>query len=142
MKSVFFMACRVAIAAVFIAASIPKILSPDQFALSVFRYQLLPGNAVNLVAIMLPWLELVAGVALLFIPRLRDAAALVLLCLLAAFTAAMGINLYRGVDVACGCFSVNPEVSHIGLQNIARNVGFMALTAVAWYESGTAARRR
>ena len=42
--------CRVLIAAVFLAAGLPKILDPAGFSLSVFRYQMLPDDLINLMA--------------------------------------------------------------------------------------------
>ena len=49
------------------------------------------------------------------------------------FTTLIGLNIYRGIDVACGCFSVDPEVGHIGWLLIVRNAVLLGLTAlVLW----------
>ncbi len=56
---------RLAVAAAFIVASWEKIVYPDAFARIIERYQLLPVALVPLVALWLPWTELVAGVMLL-----------------------------------------------------------------------------
>ena len=131
MKKWIALLCRWALAAVFIAAALPKILSPHDFALVVFRYQMLPYPLVNLFALWLPWIELFAAIALLIAPRLRDAALFLIGGMLVVFTVAIGFNLYRGVDMACGCFSVNPTAHHMGALNLARNIGLLLLTAVA-----------
>ena len=115
---------------VFLAAAIPKIVAPHDFALVVFHYQMVPYPLVSLFGIYLPWLELVAALALLFVPRLRSAAAWILLGLLIVFTAAIAVNLGRGIDIACGCFSVNPRVGHLGAWNLIRN-GFLIALALA-----------
>jgi hypothetical protein len=125
------LAATVAVAAVFVRAGLPKIADPAGFALAVYRYQMLPDSWVNLTALYLPWLEVVAAVVLLLIPRLRGAAALLILGLLLLFTTLIAVNLYRGIDVACGCFSVDPEVGHFGWLLIVRNAALMAATALA-----------
>ena len=81
-----------------------KLLYPADFAVSVYRFHLLPGFLVNPAAIYLPWLEAVCAVCLLFIPRFRPAALWIVLVLLVLFTAAIGISLIRGSAFGCGCF--------------------------------------
>lgn len=121
---------RWALAAVFAAAAVPKILSPHDFAVVVFRYQMLPYSLVNLAALFLPWLELLSAVALVAAPRWRDAALAVLGGLLLVFTAAIAFNLYRGIDIACGCFTVKPGARHMGWWNLGRNA---LLILAAWW---------
>lgn len=125
-------AARAIIAAVFLFACLPKIAQPHAFAESVYRYQLLPSSAINAAAVFLPWLELTAAVALLALPRLRRGAVLLLALLLVVFTVAISINLHRGVDIACGCFTVGEGKGHIGWWNLARNIGLLALLVLAW----------
>ena len=59
------LACRLFLGIIFIYASLDKIAHPDQFARIVFNYHLLPGYLVNLVALILPVAEFVAGVCLI-----------------------------------------------------------------------------
>lgn len=132
MKTWFLPLLRVMLAAIFIAAGVPKILNPESFALVIFRYQLLPGGAINLLAIFLPWLELVAGVSILTHPRWREPAALLILGMLLVFAGAMTINIFRGLDVGCGCFSVDPRVSRLGWVNVVRNLLLIVVTAIVW----------
>jgi uncharacterized membrane protein YphA (DoxX/SURF4 family) len=132
----FALACRLIVAAVFIAASIPKILEPHAFAIAVFRYQMLPFSLINLMAIFLPWMELVAGIALL-VPRFRGGAAAILLGLLVVFTVAIAVSQARGINIACGCFSVDPDAKHIGWWNLARNLGLIAMTVAGYWLSVT-----
>ena len=58
---------------VFVATGILKILDPAAFAFSVARLRIVPMAMVGPIAILLPWIELVAGVAL-FIPKLQISA--------------------------------------------------------------------
>jgi len=118
---------RLVLFAVFAAAAVPKIVSADSFAVAVFRYQILPHHLINVTAVFLPWLELIAALAVLLMRPYREAAACVMLCLLGVFACAMLANMIRGIDVACGCFSVNPEAAHMTWLNILRNVALMAV---------------
>jgi cobalt-zinc-cadmium efflux system protein len=89
---------------VFVYASFDKILHPYEFAEVVYNYQILPDALVNLTAILLPWLELSAGVFLILGLFVRGA---LFTCngLLAVFLVALAFNFARGLDIDCGCFS-------------------------------------
>jgi uncharacterized membrane protein len=124
--------CRMILAAIFLLASVPKIIAPHEFAIAVFRYQLLPDAAINLMAIFLPWIELVAALAIL-VPRASAAAAAILFGLLAVFTAAISIDLVRGINISCGCFTLAADAGPIGWWEVARDAGFLALAGfVLW----------
>ena len=124
--------CRVILAAIFLLASVPKIIAPQEFAVAVFRYQLLPDAAINLMAIFLPWIELVAAIAIL-IPRTSAAAAAIFFGLLAVFTVAISIDLVRGIDISCGCFTLDADAGPIGWWEVVRDVGFLTLAGfVLW----------
>jgi uncharacterized membrane protein YphA (DoxX/SURF4 family) len=89
---------------VFIYASLDKIVHPELFAEAVYNYQLSPEVAVNLVALWLPWLELLSG-ALLVLGVWVRGSSLLLSVLMLVFLGALGINLARGLDIHCGCFT-------------------------------------
>ncbi len=95
---------RLILGGIFIYASIDKIAHPDQFAEIVYNYKLMPGMTVNVMAIVLPWVEMVAGLFLVLGLWIKDSAA-ILGALLLVFIGAIGINLARGLDFDCGCFS-------------------------------------
>jgi putative oxidoreductase len=108
-----------------------KIFFPADFAVSVYRFHLLPGFLVNLAALYLPWLELVCAVCLLFIPRYRSAALWIVLILLAGFTAAIGINLWRGSVFGCGCFGRGAADGPMNWLSLLRNTGLISLVVLA-----------
>ncbi|MDJ0722045.1 MAG: MauE/DoxX family redox-associated membrane protein [Desulfobacterales bacterium] len=87
----------------FVLASLHKILQPAVFAQIVYSYQLFPDFSINLIAIFLPFVELVAGLALIFGIYPRAAAAIVN-ALLVAFMLIIAFNLMRGHEFDCGCF--------------------------------------
>jgi len=88
----------------FIYASYYKILSPADFAKMVYGYNLFPEVLINLIAIVLPFVELFSGLSLLLgiYPR---SAALIINGLLLAFIFILTINIIRGHEFDCGCFS-------------------------------------
>jgi putative oxidoreductase len=88
----------------FVMASAHKIMDPAAFAKIVYGYDLFPAAAINLIAIIVPFIELTAGLALMIglYPR---AAAVILSGLLLAFILVIGINALRGHVFDCGCFS-------------------------------------
>ncbi len=96
----------------FIYASYYKIMSPSDFAKIVFGYNLFPEVSINLIAIVLPFVELTSGIALLFgiYPR---SAALMVNGLLLAFIFILTINILRGYEFDCGCFSAKKTGSPI-----------------------------
>lgn len=112
----------IALGAVFVYASLDKIDKPAEFARIVYHYQLAGPNALvgpepaNLLAIVLPWLEVVCGV-LLISGIWRREAALLTSVMLVAFMIAIGWALYQGIDIEnCGCFSVSGAGRGFGLR--------------------------
>lgn len=99
---------RLILGAVFIYASIDKIAHPEAFAKAVYNYQILPDILINLMAIILPWLELILGL-FLFIGLFREGSVCIVTILLAGFLAAMIFNLARSLDIHCGCFSTSTD---------------------------------
>ncbi len=98
------LAARWIIGLTFIYASYHKIFAPSDFAKIVYGYDLFPHDLINLIAIILPFIEFSAGLALILgvYPR---SAVLIINGMLAAFIIALSINLIRGHEFNCGCFS-------------------------------------
>ena len=111
---------RTGLGIVFIWASWDKIGHPGEFASIIDNYRILPAATVNLTALVLPWIEFICGLLLLS-GRLVPGAALTIDLLLLIFILATGFNLYRGVDVNCGCFSVSPDAGGETALNLVRN---------------------
>ncbi|HSN69817.1 MAG TPA: MauE/DoxX family redox-associated membrane protein [Thermoanaerobaculia bacterium] len=97
---------QIALGALFVAAALPKIVDPPAFAQMIYNYRIVPGFAVNAAALVMPWLELLAGLALILGIWRRSAASIVG-ALLLVFIVALGINLARDHAVNCGCFDVS-----------------------------------
>ena len=117
--------CRLVLGAVFVYASWDKIQHPAAFAKQVYNYQILPIMASNLFAMALPWMELFAGLALI-VGVLKGESSLLLSVLLVLFIGAISVNLYRGVNLDCGCFSTTEgEGRTIGLHTVAEDAGLL-----------------
>jgi uncharacterized membrane protein YphA (DoxX/SURF4 family) len=104
---------RLFLGGIFTYASFDKILHPFEFAEVVYNYQLLPDVLVNLVALFLPWIELLVGLSLILGVWLPGA---VLICnlLLMVFFSTLVFNIARGLDIDCGCFTLSVGTSSGG----------------------------
>jgi uncharacterized membrane protein YphA (DoxX/SURF4 family) len=126
---------QIALGAVFVAAALPKLADPPGFAKAIWNYQLFPAWSIHPSALVLPWLELLCGLALCLGLWTRAAAAW-LAALLLAFTLALSINLARNHPVDCGCFRTDERVRTererlVDLRwAILRDLGLLALAAV------------
>jgi len=96
---------QLALGAIFVVAAIPKIADPPSFAHMIYNYRLVPGSLINLSALVMPWVELLAGIALI-LGVWKAAARTVVGILLAVFIIAISINLARDNAIDCGCFNV------------------------------------
>ncbi len=128
-------AVRLVVGGIFMYAGAIKIVDVPGFAKNIHNYQMLSDLGVNAAAIFLPWLEVFTGAALILVPRLRRAAALWILLMLAVFTVAVVVALLRGLDISCGCMSTDPASAKIGWKKVAENAGLIILTALAWWNT-------
>ncbi len=144
MKRLALVLGRIALGAVFIVAAGPKIADPPAFAHMMSNYLLVPAPAVNFLALFFPWIEMLAGIALVSGVFWRTGAKLSA-ALLVIFILAIAINLARDHAVQCGCFDVHSaEKSHAQLVGemrwvVARDLGLLAIAA--WLSFSKDAKR-
>jgi uncharacterized membrane protein YphA (DoxX/SURF4 family) len=96
---------QIALGLVFIFSASTKLADPPAFAKAIWNYKLLPLWAVNPLALILPWLELICGLVLVIGCWVRAAGAWIT-ALLSVFILALSLNLARHRPVDCGCFSL------------------------------------
>jgi putative oxidoreductase len=97
---------QIALGAIFVVAALPKIADPPSFAHMIYNYRILPGALINLSALVMPWVELLAGLCLILGVWTRSARWIVGL-MLVVFMIAISINLFRGNAIDCGCFDTS-----------------------------------
>ena len=71
------LAARLILGGIFIYASYHKILAPDKFAEIVYGHDLFPNETINLIAIVIPFIELTSGIALIIGFYTRPAATII-----------------------------------------------------------------
>ena len=121
---------RLALGGVFIYASIDKILHPGDFAKAVANYKVLTSPVlINLVGVILPWCELLAGV-LIIVRVWAKGAWTVLTGLTAVFIVLIAVTMIRGIDVNCGCFSAAGS-SKVGWDLLIRDILLLIPAALA-----------
>ncbi len=118
---------RLYIGYVFLFACWHKIMDPGTFAIDVATYQILPLWLVNLMAVILPWIELASG-ALIVVGWRTRAAALLLAGMMTVFLVAIIIALARGLEMSCGCFaSQSMQEDPISIMTVLRDLGWLAI---------------
>ncbi len=131
---------QIALGVIFVAAALPKIVDPPSFAHMIYNYKLVPWSLVNPLALVMPWIELLCGLALI-LGIWKESARTIIAALLLTFIAAIGINLLRGNAIDCGCFDVSAagKSSEDRLADmrmvILRDVGMLMMVAQLWWAS-------
>ncbi|MDY0306191.1 MAG: MauE/DoxX family redox-associated membrane protein [Desulfovibrionaceae bacterium] len=118
---------RVTLGLVFLAACWDKLLHPEAFGRIILNYRILPGALVAPLAVLLPWLELLCGLALI-VGALSSGAALLCVLFMATFLTAEASALWRGLDIVCGCFSTDPSASGSLSLAMLRDSGLLLLS--------------
>jgi uncharacterized membrane protein YphA (DoxX/SURF4 family) len=134
---------QIALGVIFVAAALPKIVDPPSFAHMIYNYKLVPAALINLMALAMPWIELLCGLALV-LGIWRGTARTIIGLLLLTFIIAMGINLARGNAIDCGCFDVSAagktrdeRLADMRLV-ILRDFGMLLLVGQLWWASKNA----
>jgi uncharacterized membrane protein YphA (DoxX/SURF4 family) len=122
---------RVIMGGILIFASVEKIINPAQFAHAIFNYKLFPTGLINLLALVVPWLEFTVGIFL--IGGIFEWASVTLYNgLMVVFMALIAISLARGLNISCGCFTSDPNAEKMTWITFFRDV-IMLLPGLAAY---------
>ena len=113
---------RIILGAFFLWASFGKILEPGDFARSISNYHIVPFGIENIVALILPWLELLIGMGLI-LGIMVDGSVQISAILLIMFILMIGQAMLRGFNIECGCGLKEGEM--IGLNKILENIVFL-----------------
>ena len=101
-KEIIFL-LRLTLGTLFILASLHKVQHPEQLAIIIRTYEIIPTSLSNLFALFLAWSELIAGIFLI-LGIFTKQSAMVIVILLALFIIAIAVTMIRGLVIDCGCF--------------------------------------
>ena len=122
---------------IFIYGGIEKIFEPAQFAEDITNYHILPLALVNIMAIILPWIEFSAGL-LLILGICTRGSSLIILGLLILFTIAISATIIRGIDINCGCQTPWELTDKITILKLFEELIFLGMAVqVLWHPSFT-----
>ena len=124
-NNILLLAIRLFLGFIFIFAAVTKFSDPEGFSQSIYNYKLMPDFLINFLAIAFPWIELIAGILLVFGISIKENSA-ILSGLLVVFIIAIGISMARGLNIDCGCFGTVGGTK-IGIQKILENIGLLVL---------------
>lgn len=121
--------CQIAIGLLFAIAAMSKLGDLRAFAEEIHNFRIVPIATENLLAMTLPWIELVAAVALILDIRARSGG-LLITAMLVVFTVAIISAVARDLDIECGCFGTT-DASRVGTRKILENLGMLVLAVMA-----------
>ena len=96
---------------IFIIASLDKIVDPIAFSKSISNYKITPYWINNIIALILPWIELICGL-LMFISIIGlfnnkfnfiDISNNMIMLMLLWFIFILSLAVFRDLDIDCGC---------------------------------------
>ena len=126
-NNMFFMILRIILGVLFIFAGATKVGNPAAFADDINNYRMLPYILVSLMAVVLPWIEIIAGLLLVF-GKFLHGASFTLIVLNIVFIIAISSALARGLDIDCGCFSMEGTASRIGVLRLVEDVIYLGMS--------------
>ncbi|MBI2619578.1 MAG: DoxX family membrane protein [Ignavibacteriales bacterium] len=126
------LAARVFLGAVLVLACVDKIADPGAFTKSILDYRLVSGLAAAIPAAVIPWIELLCGMAIMFGLLLRGSS-LLAGTLLGIFTLAVLTALIRGLDISCGCFTQDPSAARLGWLKVGENLVLISVSVFVYF---------
>jgi len=126
-STILILLARLILGIVLISASIGKISDPNMFAEAISNYHLIPFGLENSLAIVLPWLELLVGIGLIFGIFVSGSAFLTML-MMVVFIFAISFAILNGYNIECGCGLKPGEM--IGVGKIIEDIVYLLLAIV------------
>lgn len=138
-------AIRIIMGFVFIYASFDKITDPNSFSQNIHNYGVTPIYLENIIALILPWIELIIGLGLILNIK-YEASLNISIALMIAFILLISQAYLRGKSIDCGCFlndtsAISLEDAHEKridmLKRIFEDIIFLLLLIALKYQSRT-----
>ena len=121
-KNYLIVVIRILLGAIFLWASIDKIIDPSKFARDISNYHVVPFGLENIIAIVLPWLEFFIGLGLI-LGIFVDGAVLLSGILLITFNVLIAQAMLRGFNIDCGCGLKEGQL--VGIEKLLENFVFL-----------------
>ncbi|MEE8341370.1 MAG: MauE/DoxX family redox-associated membrane protein, partial [Candidatus Neomarinimicrobiota bacterium] len=125
-STIIIIGARILVGGVLIYASLDKIIDPGGFARAIDNYHIIPFGLENIMAIILPWLELFVGIGLIF-GLFIDGAAFITVVMMLIFIFAISFAILSGYNIECGCGLKPGEL--VGIRKIIEDLVYLLL---AW----------
>ncbi len=131
---------QIALGVIFVVASLPKIADPPSFAHMIYNYKIMPWALINPLALIMPWIELLSGLALI-LGIWKGTARTIIAAMLFVFILAISFNLVRGNPIDCGCFDVSAANKTTAERYadmrfvILRDIGMLLMAGQLWLAS-------
>jgi putative oxidoreductase len=119
------------LAAVFVYAGVAKVRDTEAFFWDIHHFELTHPDISIILAISLPWIEIVAALALIF-RRLYFGGIAICGTLSVIFLGAISSAWFRGLDITCGCFGREENATNFP-KHIAINVSMMLASMALWW---------
>lgn len=100
------MILRASVSIVFVYAGVEKAMRPSDFAETIANFHLVSRPIGAAIALYLPYLEIICGIALLTY-RFRAGSLLLLLIMSVLFMVVHLSAIWRDIDPKCGCLGAN-----------------------------------
>jgi len=122
-----YLALRLGLALIFVYAGLVKLVDPKAFARAISPYGLVPEALLPVVAVGLPILETLVGIALAF--EIRGSLAVVS-GLLVIFAFVVWYGALKDLSIDCGCFGRDEIVSQGNLRRaFQRDLGLIGVAS-------------
>ena len=113
---------RIVVGAIFLWASLDKIIDPAKFARDISNYHIVPLGLENTIALILPWLEFFIGTGLI-IGVMVDGSIIISSVLLITFNIMIAQAMARGFNIDCGCGLKEGQL--VGFEKLIENFIFI-----------------
>jgi len=119
----------VSLGCLFVYSALPKIRQPYDLLHDVYNYEIVGPKLGLLVAMTLPWVELLTAICLLG-GIFAVGALFVSIGMAAMFTVVIAWALYQGLNISCGCFGSGTET--ITYVTLIRAIGIFLVSLMAY----------
>lgn len=131
-------ALRIIVGGFFVYASMDKLLNQEDFAKAIYNYKIdLIAPFINIMAIVLPYIELFTGLFLIAGIYKRGSSMLIII-MLVVFIIALTQAYIRGLDINCACFSLETPTEKSDILNrIIEDILLLGATILIYIKSKT-----